>query len=329
MFRRFYNFFKIFLCNFVILIVFLFLIEFIIYSFAASEYKRVYHKILHFFPTPSFTFSYQQDFSEHSYQRFNRQNNFYIRPAAKNPLNTKSPILIFGCSFAHGTKFLTNEQTIGFKIFKNTNRDVYNFAFPACGVQHMLYIIRNILPRKLPKNEAPEYAIYFYIPNHLFRLRTNIHPTLFSNGMSLKYKMKNGDLVLEKPLFDFMYKLFIVKFILSISDFIDKRNSNNEAELNFLLLNSIFLESKRALEEKYPNIKFVIVRYQVENDENFRELPYMWEVLKNEGFTVINSDDLIGRKYKYNSEDTTLDYYHPSEKAWDLLVHPLIKNLNL
>ena len=329
MLKKFNNLFKIFLCNFVVLIVFFFLIEYTIYFFAASEYEKTYRKVLKFFPTPTFVSSYKQNYTEHSYQRFNNRNDFYLRSPSINPLNTKCPIFIFGCSFAHGTKFLSDDQTIGFKLSKNTNRDVYNFGFPACGIQHMLYFIRNFIPRKIQNNIVPEYAIYFYIPNHIFRLRTNIHPTLFSNGMSLKYKIKNGDLVLEKPFCDYMYKLFIVKFILSISDFINKCDSKKEAELNFLLLNSLFLESKKALEKKYPNIKFVILRYQIENDDDHRELPYMWDALKNQGFTIINSSDLIGRKYKYNSEDTTLDYYHPSEYAWDLLVTPLIKELNL
>ena len=136
-------------------------------------------------------------------------------------------------------------------------------------------------------------------------------------------------MVLEKPYFRIPYKLFVVKFFLSINDFIKKRNPNKDAMENFILFNSILFESKEALQKRYPNIKFVILRYQVESEDNFRELPYMWEALENQGFIIINSSDLIGRKFINNSDDTAQDSYHPSEHAWDLLVPPLIKKLNL
>lgn len=329
MLKRFYTFFKIFLYNIVVFIFLFFILEFVIYCFAASEYKKVYSKILHLIQVPYFIYSYQHDFAEQSYQRFDRANNIYLRNPEKNYLHTKKPVLIFGCSFAHGTFYLKNEQTVSFKIFEKTNRDVYNYGFPGCGAQHMLFFIRNIIPYKIPKREDPAYAIYIYIPNHLFRLRTDIYPTLFSNGKTLQYKINNGDLVLEKPLFKIPYKLFTIKFFLSINDYIKKRNSKIDAMENFILLNSIFLESKEALQKRYPNLKFIILRYQVDGEDNFRELPYMWETLKNQGFIVINSSDLIGRKFVNNTDDTVADGYHPSELAWDLLVPALIKELNL
>lgn len=320
---------KIILSNIFIFLIFFVSLEFIIYKSALTEFKKFYKYVINIYRAPSFVKSYFVNYQEQTFQRIYNSNDLYFRPILIEPSNKKSPVLIFGCSFAHGANFLTDEQTIAYKIHKNTNRDVYNFAFPSCGIQHMLYFIRNIFPNKFPSNESPEYAIYFYIPNHIFRLRTPIYPTLFSNGKTLEYKLKNGELVLDKLYFAPFYKLFTTKFLLSFYDYLLKKDEKKYFAENFVLLNSIFLESKKTLEKKYPNIKFVIIRYQVENDDDYRELPFMWQVLKNEGFIILNSSDLIGRKYKYNSEDTSEDFYHPSEKAWDLLLPELVKELNL
>jgi hypothetical protein len=84
------------------------------------------------------------------------------------------------------------------------------------------------------------------------------------------------------------------------------------------------------LKEKYPDIKFVILRYQTENDENnLYELPEMWEILKSEGFIILDTEELIGRKFKYSSEDTAKDGYHPSAKVWDMLIPKIGEKLNL
>ena len=96
------------------------------------------------------------------------------------------------------------------------------------------------------------------------------------------------------------------------------------------MANELFLQSKKKLEEHYPNIKFVILKYNVENDYELNyETPFMWDFLEKEGFIILDTKDLIGRKFVSNSKDTVKDGYHPSEYAWDLIIPPLIKKLNL
>ena len=150
-----------------------------------------------------------------------------------------------------------------------------------------------------------------------------------ANGLNLQYRIKNNSLKLHKLPFDLLSKTFIVKSLYYQLD-IKRDNSNIENKYkNFALANEIFLESKRLLQEKYPDIKFVILRYEVNDDEIDHEFLFMRDVLKQEGFTIINSSELIGRKFNYHSQDTTFDNYHPSEKAWDILCPELIKKLNL
>ena len=72
------------------------------------------------------------------------------------------------------------------------------------------------------------------------------------------------------------------------------------------------------------------MKYEVEDAfEEQYEKEDMWKKLEENGFKIIKTSDLIGIKFKYASEDTTSDQYHPSEKAFESLVQPLIKELNL
>ncbi len=245
--------------------------------------------------------------------------------------NKKPPIILFGCSFTYGT-MLEDNQTFSYKLSKLTKRNVYNYALEACGIQHMYYFLSN---KKFYKNISsasypPPYVIYVYIPSHLQRLTSNIFPnSLSSNGCIVLYTLKDNNLKLKK-MPSFLFRSFLIKKIFYL---IDKKNNKMTIENNykkFILANELFLQSKKQLEKRYPNIKFVILKYNVENNwEDGYEMPFMWDVLKKEGFIVIDSKDLIGRKFKYNSEDSVQDGYHPSEKAWDLLVPKLVKKLNL
>lgn len=179
--------------------------------------------------------------------------------------------------------------------------------------------------------QEPEYAIYLYIPEHLQRLKANIFPSpMMSYGINLQYKIKNNNLIINKRPLNSFSKTFIVKSLYYQQD-LYRNNDNLENKYNnFILANEIFLESKKLLQEKYPNIKFIILNYEVEDDNSeLVELPFMWDILKKEGFIVINSSDLIKRKFKFSSDDTNEDEYHPSEHAWDLLVPKLINELNL
>lgn len=194
----------------------------------------------------------------------------------------------------------------------------------------MLALIKN--PNLYNKiTQTPEHIVYIYITDHIESLQANIFPSpMTANGINLTYKLKDNRLILDyKPFYNFS-KNFIVKSLYYQAD--QKRRNEYQAikEYNAKLAKQIFIESKKEIEKKYPNIKFTVIRYEVEDDNaDIFEMPQMWSDLEKEGFTVIKSSDLIGRKYKYHSQDTNEDYYHPSEQAWDMLIPPLIKRLNL
>lgn len=243
--------------------------------------------------------------------------------------NAKNPILVFGCSFAFGY-LLDDENTFSNKLSKKTKRNVHNMSMCACGIQHMFRLLKDkIFYEYINKNEisTPEYAIYIYIPSHLQRISSYTFPSIIgTDGANLLYGIKNSKLVQKKPI-PFFHKCYTVKKLLSI---IDNKNNPKLLEMkykNFAIANELFTESKNLLKSHYPNIKFVILRYNYDLADNEYELPYMWDILKKEGFIIIDSKDLIGRIY--TKKDTVGDNFHPSEKTWDELVPKLIEELKL
>ncbi len=240
--------------------------------------------------------------------------------------NTKQPIILFGCSFAYGSQ-LEWEQTFAYKLSKKTKRNIYNRSIGACGIQHMYYmLLHSDFYETLPKN--PEYIIYVYIPSQMTRLHNYIYPSeMVSNGPYLHYDIKDNELVLRKEITQ-LYKSFIFKRVMAEIDEKNHAQNQNAKEKNSKLATKLFIESKKMLLDRYPQTKFVILRYNVDEDgEKDLEISKMWDEMEEKGFTIIKSRDLIGRNYR--EDETTMDNIHPSEAAWDLLVPKLVEELNL
>lgn len=321
---------KIAFINILLILTVVLSIDFFIYTKFKNEYIKETESI-EIFPPISYIDNYKDDYSFQSlnFQMSKKNNLDYFRSTSGEEYNDKKPILIFGCSFAYSYG-LDDNQTISSKLSTATKRTVYNFGICAAGIQHMLALIKN--PNLYNKiNQTPEHIIYIYITSHLERLQANIFPQpMMANGVNLQYKLKDNSLILNyKPFYNFS-KNFIIKSLYYQSDL--KRNNGEQTtkEHNAKLAKQIFIESKKEIEKKYSNVKFTIIRYEVEDDNaDTIEIHQMWNDLEKEGFTIIKSSDLIGRKYRFNSQDTNQDHYHPSELAWDLLIPPLVKKLNL
>lgn len=323
--------FKIIVFNLIFLLVILLCIDYLIYT----KYKNDYLKTIEqqdLFPPISYIENYKaEQYVTTSLFEYSKKYPLigYFRPISGKEYKNKKSAIIFGCSFAHGFG-LKDEQTISEKLAQKTKRTVFNFGIDGAGIQHMLKLIKhNNLYETI--NIPPENIIYIYIPEHIDRLRANLRPhPMMTNGRNLKYKIKNNALVIDNSMLDLFSKTFIVKSILYQLDFKRDNKSTKNKEYNKNLTIRIFIESKKLLQEKYPDIKFTILKYETEDDE-FEDIEpkEMWKELEKEGFIIIKSSDLIGRKYKYNSKDTNEDLFHPSEAAWDLLIPPLVEKLNL
>ena len=321
---------KVIVLNALFILIALFIIDYSLYLKCKHNYlKDVEHSEL--FPPITYIENYKADFSPNTIIFQNDGNNHlnYFRPISGKDYKNKNSILIFGCSFAYSAG-LEDSQTISEKLSRYTKRTVYNFGINASGIQHMLHILKNKKLYNKIENK-PEHIIYIYIPSHIERLRANIFPSpMMTNGMNLKYKIKNNKLTLDSSVLDIFSKTFIIKSIFYNIDILRNNGTLENKHYNEILATEIFKESRKIIKEKYPNIKYTIIRYEVEDDYGQNIEPNgLWKRLEEEGFNVIKSSDLIGRKYRYYSEDTNEDHLHPSEAAWDLLIPPLVKKLNL
>lgn len=323
---------KIIVLNVLFILIVLVVIDYSLYLKLKHNYlKDTEHPEL--FPPISYIENYKADFSQTTLMFQNgKTNNFdYFRPISGKEYKNKNSILIFGCSFAYSFG-LEDNQTISEKLSQFTKRTIYNFGICACGIQHMYRLItfsNEALFKKI--TNPPSHVIYIYIPSHIQRLQSNMFPSpLLNNGRNLQYKIENDTLKENFSWFDAFSKTFLVKTMYYQKDLAINFYDSNIKDENSKLAYKLFSESKKKLQEKYPNIKFIILRYEIIDDyDEQMEEPQMWEELKNDGFIILKSSDLIGIKYKYHSEDTNQDGCHPSEYAWDLLIPPLVKELNL
>ena len=302
--------------------------DFIQYKIYANDFKNEHKHIKTYIPSYLDYITKPNLFNQSitSYEKYYEFLSSKFRKNLVNEKNTKSPILIFGGSYAYGTQLKENEN-FGYKLFKLTKRDVYNKGIEVCGIQHMYYLIDN------PKfyrtiQKTPEYAIFVFIPSHLQRLHNYIFPSpLQTNGAYLHYDLQENKIKLRKD-FPLLYKSFLIKKLLAKIDEKNPSITQKNKIKNANLAVKLFIESQKKLKEKYPNIKFVVLRFY--QDFDFREThetPSMWEELEKNGVIVLNSHDLIGRYF--TKEETTEDKLHPNTQAWDELIPPLIKKLNL
>ena len=335
--KRLFTFFFYFFFIFFLLIIFDFLIFSKYYDKEVEKNDRnnIKNKIL------SYIKHYKADYTDTSYkglikyirkkEKFFRYEDFELD--TNKTINRNNAILLFGCSYAEGFG-LEGRETPNYKLYKLINRQVFNFAICGAGVQHILAMLREktFYPNYI-SDFKPEYAIYIYIPDHLERIHKNIYNSpLAINGYYLNYKLnKFGELEQRRHIFPYLFlKTFIVKSLYDQMDLLYNDSFIHQKYKNFALFNEILLESKKILQEHYPNLKFVILRFRFDNDySDIMELPFMWDVLESEGFIILDTEKLIGRKYVFDSRDTIEDKYHPSVYAWDLLIPELIKKLNL
>lgn len=252
------------------------------------------------------------------------ENDKYYRNVFPDLICSSPPprsIVVFGCSFAYSWG-LEKESSFCYKLAQATGRSVYNRAFAAKGVQMFPYILKH---HDLQIVDDPEYFIFVYIDDHFWRLYRETE-SVTASDIGLNYKMENGKLKEKKILFTFLYKFACYRRLLT---FLSKKrfdSFNDDEKFNFM--KSHFLLAKKLTEEKFPNVKIVILKYDTAPNEGIFNAKRQ-EELRKEGFIVLDTYSLT-HKYIYGTEYVqSEDKYHPNEKAWDVIVPAFVKELKL
>ncbi len=322
--NKFLKLFFIFVVNLVLIIVLLIIIDY----FVA---KRDYDNYINFIKMSNYKGTDQVKFRSFSYDLsfrvFNAPSDFITyteRRRIMNPDAGQRSIMFFGCSYAYGD-FLETEQTIGYKVSALTDRPVYNFAGSGWGLQHM-YIQLEKKNAIFDQIKNPEYAIYIFMGDHIHRIYYHKWG-LAKGGLQLGYSAKNNKLVKSVPLFVHLNRLNILKIIEEKYLFANYTYNSKRQDENFDLMKLYFIESRKKLLEKYPDIKFVILKYPYPHSKQWYYETSRWDELEAQGFIIVDLDELT--KKNLLSDDYRLPDEHPNEKAWDLISQLLVKKLAL
>lgn len=310
---------KFFVLNFFIFLLLISVFEFGMYVFESNRYSHLPYSAENKFKFLPYTFKIESFDSFYNRLRKENDNILFRKPVGLE--NKKRPILLFGCSFIWGAG-LDENQTFGYKLSKMSKRPAYNRAYPAWGVQHMLYQLQR--EPDLDKIHSPEFIIYTIFCDQIYRLNTFcFHPK--DDVLYLKYKEENGKLVQDHPTLPFLYRFYLTRSV-ARNIWSGKINNPKYMNQNFDYLKMVFEQSKQITDKKYPNSKFVILLYN-ECPGNWYINTNRWKELEKEGFIVLDSN-------KITKHDLSLKQYrlidgHPNEAAWNLIVPALVKNLNM
>lgn len=233
----------------------------------------------------------------------------------------KQPIILFGCSYTYGFGLKENE-TFSRKLADYTNRTVINRGKSGTGIPFLYYQLNDEeLINQLPKNS--EYIIFTLIPDHfprLFRYRNFV----LTGDHTLRYKIKDNKLVVDKPLSPVLHSLFTS---IIIEEYLAEKNGQNRTKVD-KLFKKLMEESYIKIKKEFQNAKFVILYYENPLDAESAYNNEL-EILKNisEDIQIINIKKEIPDIFedKYWIEDKS----HPSAQAWDKIIPMLDKELKL
>ena len=308
------NLFKLFCVNIIVLFSLLFVIEFIC---TLLEYRHI--KIF----KPDINFSNYifslKEYSKQCFSKFVYISKQEIRPAIIVKNSLKKPILLFGCSYTYGEN-LEKEDSFHYLLSKHTNRTVYNLGLRGGSLREFLYLLQNpeLLQSLITQTETdfllmsnqPKYFIYTYIPDHKRRLYTDLRTPAPHYLISLK----NNSLTYTEN-FKIIYFFAAYRKFMDLKYRLDKYFARNK--INNLL--NIYLSQINNEIIKYPNTKFIILVYKNDKEN--------WDRIKQQGIQIINIEDITHTDI--NSKQYLQKDGHPNEKAWQVIVPALAKELNL
>lgn len=305
--------FKIVLINIILIIFFVCSIEFIaLYTFYREKVFNIYND----------NFQYNTEFKYYFKHLFNKyKNKNYVlydefRPAVGTEYNEPA-ILLLGCSYTYGS-ILPEEETFQYKLSQKTKRPVYNFGVEGASAKEMLYILRNdeLRNKLLNNNNNIEYVIFTYITDHIPRLYAPVYrrpsPTFTPSKDFSELKLKD-----KKSLF---YRCYIYFFISRHFAF-KEENYHNSFNLIHLYFKEIKRETEKHFKSNSKKPQFVVLIY-----DDYSKFP--WAQLEEDGIKVIFAEKITQTNLKESKYRIPNDY-HPSSKAWDIIVPALVKELNI
>ncbi len=302
--------------NVIILILLLFVCDFLIYSYYYKTYDNLYDKL-------KFKYLAKVNYLIDLKTYFNGSNNIYRgRKPDGLEYSENKPIVLFGCSFAHG-QFLNYKQTLSYKLAHTLHRPVYNRAVPAHGIQQMYW--QTSMPQFYVDVPPAKDVIFILIDDHYRRMHVHFMDIL-DHHFNIHYSKKHNDFVLDNTnnyLINILKSSYTFKFLnIKYSDYYVKSPKNAEKLTDEALW--FFVKTRENLEKNWnEKFKFTVI---ILDEIKYKDI--LKKKLKDNNFNIVEISDLTNEDLsdsKYLAEETN----HPKEEMWDLLTPLIIKGAGL
>ena len=240
----------------------------------------------------------------------------------------KPPIVIFGCSFAHGDTNLTQNQTFSYKLSQYTRRPVYNRAVQGKGLAFMLLQTKDkYFYQTVPEADTYIYVLMYDAFRRMFSYKFDPVEPYFM--FRYNYDKKNKKLVPDdysSPLKNFLKSTYLASFYNAYKTKNYINDPQNAQEITDIALLH-FIEARKNIEKHYnKTVKFIVLFYSDPEPMPF-QLLLKDKLIKN-NFIVLETNNLtdvdLFKQPTYLHENG-----HPTEEAWDLLTPLIIQKAHI
>lgn len=269
------------------------------------------------------------------------KNEFVIKQRNDNTLYydaSKNPILTVGCSYAYG-QGIKIDKIFASQIQQSTKIKTINVSRMGSGADDVLKSISHLEKKNFLKENQFNYVIYVMMFDHIAR----VHDLgLLSNYLTETYKKNKNKSNKEKFRY-YLDHLYTIKFFNTKHAL----NNNFTEEIGFEYLKYLIIKINEIIKRNNPDTKLIVLLYDditnhSEDSPSFEDKARAMSIdteiysdLEIMGIQFISTKELVGdilHKEEYQLLNDEFQYWrphHPNEKAWEVIVPPLIKKLNL
>ncbi len=306
---------KIIFINISLFLFFIFISDFIIYCYYSNMYYKIHNNA---FMKPKFSYILNPYYGINFETYFDGSSNvFRGRKPDGLEYSQNPPIVVFGCSYAHG-QFLDYNQTFSYNLAHILKRPVYNRAFPGRGIGLMYW---QSTDEGFYKTVPPcSSVIYVIFQDHYRRLFLNFIDVLDLH-MTGHFEKKGDNLYLDgnNRLKNLIISSYTYKVLNNKYAFWYVNNPKHEKEITDTVL-LYFVKTRENLQKHWKRpVDFTIVYY---DDAPLLYKNTLFKKLSDNNFKIIETSKLTDinlNSPEYFNPRTS----HPTAKTWKVLT-PLI-----
>ena len=221
-----------------------------------------------------------------------------------------------------------------FHILKQQNKEldintfIYNLGFDRTTTKNLQKIFKNNKTKEtvcknfqnIAEEKDIEYAFYIFMFDHIRRMQVKMFTpiTIYSEVF---YKKENNNNLILQDTFDPKYR------ILSLPAFYEEQYINylctHKEKETLELLGLYISKTKELLEKNNPNIKFIVIYYQINDNYSHDDIK---EILKNDkNIILVNIKDYVSEEIMFSDPQSN----HPPSIVWEKAIPKIAKQFNL